>query len=249
MYIIKLLIFIKNISFTNYSRLQSSLSSIQKVLVISSGMSIFTYTSKVDGLQVNDEQLLSGFLGAFQSFSSDMGAEINSVKFKQVTIFYRILKLANQNAEAASIVFIADEGVDEKDIRIRMEYACQVFMNKYYQYLTNNIVDSSLFNGFSEELNIIINADRNKIEDLLPKSFFQALIKELQISIPIKHLEKVLKKYDFVYDQQAKTLIIPGDIDKSDEKKIIDQLEKATTVLFGKGVWEKAFEKASKQVG
>ena len=173
----------------------TSNSAVQRVLVISSGMAIFTYSNQETNqeLGMNDEQLLSGFLGAFQSFSNDMGTEINAVKFKQLSIFYRVIKKSDNRSDEASIVFIADQNAEEKDIRIRMEYACQIFVHNYFRYLSNNMVDSALFSGFKKELEIILNSERDKIEDLLPKSFLQVLLKELQNSVPIKQLEKLLK--------------------------------------------------------
>jgi hypothetical protein len=170
------------------------MTTIQKVLVISSGIAVFNYNTQINDLQVSDEQLLSGFLGAFQSFSNDLGSEINSVKFKQVSIFYRIIKPSDARTDDVSIVFIADQSADEKDIRIRMEYACQIFVHKYMQYLVNNIINDDLFKSFQTELDIILNSERDKIESLLPKSFLQLLIKELQGSVPVKQLDKMLKK-------------------------------------------------------
>ena len=228
----------------------TSNSAVQRVLVISSGMAIFTYSNQETNqeLGMNDEQLLSGFLGAFQSFSNDMGTEINAVKFKQLSIFYRVIKKSDNRSDEASIVFIADQNAEEKDIRIRMEYACQIFVHNYFRYLSNNMVDSALFSGFKKELEIILNSERDKIEDLLPKSFLQVLLKELQNSVPIKQLEKMLKKYDFVYDQSSKTLIVPGDLSKEFVDDIVKHLQQITTSLFGRGTWDNAFKTASDAV-
>lgn len=223
---------------------------IQRVLVISSGLSIFTYINPAIAAQqdagINDEQLLSGFLGAFQSFSTDMGTEINAVKFKQLSIFYRIIKPGDNQQDDVSIVFIAEQSPDENDIRVRMEYACQIFMHRYFRYLSNNIVDNTLFQGFNKELEIILTAERDKIDDLLPKSFLQELIKELQNNIPVKQLEKMLKKYEFIYDNN--TLIVPGDLAKEKVDDIVKQLQQATVSLFGKKTWDNAFKKASDAV-
>ena len=187
-------------------------SAIQKVLVISSGIAIFSYTNQYNEQLPTDEQLLSGFLGAFQSFSNDMGTEINAVKFRQVSIYYRIIKMSDERSDEASIVFIADQKADEKDVRVRMEYACQIFVHKYLSLIANNMIDSNLFTGFQNELMVILNSNLSKIDELLPKSFLQVLIKELQNSVPIKQLEKLLKKYEFVYNPDNKTLIVPGDL-------------------------------------
>ena len=222
-------------------------SSIQKVLVISSGIALITYTNPGSGVDLpTDEQLLSGFLGAFQSFSSDLGTEINTVKFRQVSIFYRIIKPIENNSDEISIVFIADQTADEKQIRIRMEYACQIFVHKYIHHITTNVIDSTSFSGFQNEIMVIINAELSKIEDLLPKSFLQVLIKELQISVPVKQLEKLLKKYDFIFNQNNQTFIVPGDLTTQQVNEIVKQLEQATKILFGKGIWDKFFADASK---
>ena len=218
---------------------------IQRVLVISSGMAIFNYVNQKDQLEITDDQLLSGFLGAYQSFSSDMGTEINAVKFKQVSIFYRIIKNEDIASHDLSLIFIASQEADEKDVRIRMEYACQIFVHKYLRLLDANIIDSTVFQSFENELNIILNSDRNQIEALLPKNFLQVLIKELQHSVPIKQLEKLLKKYSIVYDQSSKTFIDPGDLSTDQITEIIKQLESATKTLFGKGIWDNAFGIAS----
>ena len=221
-------------------------SSIQKVLVISSGIALFTYSNPGSENLPTDEQLLSGFLGAFQSFSSDLGTEINAVKFHQVSIFYRVIKASDLKSDEISIVFIADQTADEKNVRIRMEYACQIFVHKYLNHLTHNVIDSATFSGFQNELMIILNAELSKIEDLLPKSFLQVLIKELQVSVPVKQLEKLLKKYDFVYNPDNQTMIVPGDLTTVQVNEIVKQLETATKTLFGKGIWDKAFANASK---
>lgn len=219
---------------------------IQKVLVISSGIALFSYSNPESENLPTDEQLLSGFLSAFQTFSSDLGTEINAVKFRQLTIFYRVIKNEDINSDEVSIVFIADQSANEKNIRIRMEYACQIFVHKYIHHINNNIIDSDTFVGFQNELMVIINAELSKIEELLPKNFLQVLIKELQGSVPIKQLEKLLKKYDFIFNPNTQTLIVPGDLTDEKTEEIVKHLESATKTLFGKGLWDKAYDNASK---
>ena len=223
-------------------------SNIQRVLIISSGIAVYDYSNENETLEISDDQLLSGFLGAFQSFSNDMGTEINAVKFKQVTIYYRIIKCEDLKSQNVSLVFIAKQSADENDIRIRTEYACQIFVHKYSQLLKHKIIDSTLFQGFNSEIKIILISDRNQIETLLPKSFLQVLIKELQNVVPMKQLEKLLKKYAIVYDQETKTFIDPGDLSTDQVNEIVKQLENATKMLFGKILWDNAFANASKSI-
>ena len=121
-----------------------------EVLFIHEGLCVFNYTNhqKQSLSSDKDEQLLSGLLSAIQSFSMDLGTEIKAVKFRTSKVFYRTINLKNINI---TLVFITEPTANDEDIRIRMEYAAQIFVRDFSTILmTTSFVDSNIFSLFQK---------------------------------------------------------------------------------------------------
>lgn len=226
-------------------------SSVLKVLIVSEGLCIYSYSpvsqeSSMNIISANtDEQLLSGILSAIQTIGSDLGSEVSSVQFSKALIVYRVMNIKNHNF---MIIFITDSSAEEQDTRIRMEYLSQIFVRHHVEYILKaSFIEEEVLKSLNEDIDKILTSPRDILDDICTVSFLQALVNQSQSALPIKQLEKILKKHGFVYDKIAKRLITPADIDEKLETEIMQSLEKAIKMLFGKTTWENIYQKAEER--
>ncbi|MHA2366183.1 MAG: hypothetical protein ACXAC7_19640 [Candidatus Hodarchaeales archaeon] len=216
---------------------------INRILIITdSGACLLDYNPIQDETSEVDAQLLSGFLSAIQMFSQEISSEINNIVFSGRKIYYRVLKLEETEF---ILIFMTDQDVHEDDLKVRMEYTTQIFVDRYVAaVIRTNFIDSIVLEPFRNELEQIVKFDRKELYKVLPISFLQILINELQVVIPIKSLERILKKYDCIYDNKTSRIIVPGDLAPKDEEKIQNKLAMSVKTLYGKKMWNNIHQKA-----
>lgn len=222
---------------------------IVRVMVLKDGLGVFTHSLLGEGkTNQTDEQLLGGMLEAIKSFGSELGTEIQTLMLHKLCIYYRVLKIADQNL---TMVFMGTSDCVEEDVRIRMEYACQVFLGKYQHLITkaNVILSLNDFEAFIPKLEDILTLPRDQLDNAMPTTYLQALTNSMVDTLPAKMLGKILVKQGFFYDDQARTFIAPSDLSEEKEQELIHHLEMSVQKLFGKKKMDNIKELVSRKVG
>lgn len=109
------------------------------------------YTKKYEDSNI-DDNLISGFLSALQTFVSEVssGDIIRTIKTGNVKFIYNIM-------HEIIVVFVVDQNEDEKKIQAKIEEVSDAFYKKYGANIENWSGDVAIFKSFDQELDDIIS--------------------------------------------------------------------------------------------
>ncbi len=125
---------------------------IKNVLIIKSGILIFSQNFegfKEEHSLGSDMQMVSSFISAIQSFSTELtGSTIKTIKFERFTFnFYR-----DQSDRDLFYIIVSDFDYDQKEINCKMLKIASLFYDKHSSELTNFNGDLSTFLTFEKDL-------------------------------------------------------------------------------------------------
>ena len=120
-------------------------------LVEKSGLPIFAGCTATDycKLHMDQHELQSGFLAAMYSFSKETfkNSSLRTIGFDNIKISMKV-----DDDRGIILVFIHPVRVNPKIMDAKLTKALDVFMTIYYPGLEPNIIDSSMFESYKEEL-------------------------------------------------------------------------------------------------
>lgn len=201
----------------------------------SGGASIY---SKIVGIDIKlDPALMGGFLTAIQSFAKEINDSKESY-IKEMSL--QNMRMMYRQFEHITFVGIIDPKSNPKASELILEYMIWAFLLKFKMTLKyddlKELSQFSEFDGFFEKFRNSKEKDLQKWLEKKTCSNLQGILNKLTNYFPISELVKIDPKKLIIIGK--KLIWVDLNISQEEEERIINELRKRTSEIYGTQIFE-----------